>query len=150
MATALLAHVTAQLVPARDSSGWSLWAASLGLRLRKTLLAYRDCARMVSGTRLTNTEYMKTAELLQVAVPLSTVYSYTLSFVIEEQAVYPRPGERSPDDDIPKRTAKLDPNEFPLLCRSGAILLDNFDRRYKEGLRLIVHGMRHRHASRHA
>lgn len=152
MATTVLAEGALWLVPAKESSEWSVWAAAFGTGLRKTLLAYRDGARMVSGTRLTNTEYMKTAERIarelvesgftvrQAAVLLSTIYNYTLSFVMEEQAVFPRPGERSPRYDIAKRNAKLDAVEFPLLRQSGAILLDRFDRRYKEGLDLILRG----------
>jgi TetR/AcrR family tetracycline transcriptional repressor len=152
MATLVLAEGAHQLVPARDSPDWSVWAASFGTGLRKTLLAYRDGARMVSGTRLTNTEYMKTVERIaarivesgftvrQVVVLLSTIYNYTLSFVMEEQAVFPRPNERSPQYDIAERNAKLDPVEFPLLRQSGAILFDRFDRRYKEGLDLILRG----------
>ena len=76
----------------------------------------------------------------QVVVLLSTVYSYTLSFVMEEQAVFPLPNERSPRYDIAARNAKLNPKEFPILRQSGAILFDKFDRRYKEGLELILHG----------
>jgi TetR/AcrR family tetracycline transcriptional repressor len=152
MATLALAEGAQQLVPARDSPDWSVWAASFGTGLRKTLLAYRDGARMVSGTRLTNTEYMKTVERIaarivesgftvrQAVVLLSTIYNYTLSFVMEEQAVFPRPNERSPQYDIAERNAKLDPEEFPLLRQSGAILFDRFDRRYKEGLELILRG----------
>jgi len=142
MATMVLAEGARQLVPVKDSSDWSVWAASFGTGLRKTLLAYRDGARMVAGTRLTNTEYMKTVERIgarlveggftvrQAVVLISTIYNYTLSFVMEEQAVFPRPNERS----------KLDPEEFPLLRQSGAILFDRFDRRYKEGLDLILRG----------
>jgi TetR/AcrR family transcriptional regulator, tetracycline repressor protein len=152
MATLALAEGAQLLVPARDSPDWSVWAASFGTGLRKTLLAYRDGARMVSGTRLTNTEYMKTVERIaarivesgftvrQAVVLLSTIYNYTLSFVMEEQAVFPRPNERSPQYDIAERNAKLDPEEFPLLRQSGAILFDRFDRRYKEGLDLILRG----------
>lgn len=158
MATLVLAKGAQQLVPARDSPDWSVWAASFGTGLRKTLLAYRDGARMVSGTRLTNTEYMKTVERIaariiesgftvrQVVVLLSTIYNYTLSFVMEEQAVFPRPNERSPQYDIAERNAKLDPEEFPLLRQSGAILFDRFDRRYKEGLDLILRGPKPRRA----
>jgi hypothetical protein len=63
---------------------------------------------MVAGSRLTNTKYMKTVEQIgavltghgftvrQAVVLLSTIYNYTLSFVMEEQAVFPRPNERSP------------------------------------------------------
>ena len=152
MATLALADGAQLLIPAKDSPDWSVWAASFGTGLRKTLLAYRDGARMVSGTRLTNTEYMKTVERIaarivesgftvrQAVVLLSTIYNYTLSFVMEEQAVFPRPNERSPQYDIAKRNAKLDPEEFPLLRQSGAILFDRFDRRYKEGLELILRG----------
>lgn len=152
MATMVLAEGAPNLVPAKKSSDWSVWSASFGTGLRKTLLAYRDGARMVAGTRLTNTEYMKTVEciaarlvasgltLRQVVVLLSTIYNYTLSFVMEEQAVFPRPGERSPQYDLAQRSARLDPQEFPLLHRSGPILLDKFDRRYKEGLDLILRG----------
>jgi TetR/AcrR family transcriptional regulator, tetracycline repressor protein len=154
MATAVLAQGTTELVPAEDSADWSVWAACFGTGLRKTLLAYRDGARMVGGTRLGNTEYMKTAEKIaakviengftvrQAVVLLSTIYNYTLSFVTEEQAVFPRPGERSPRYAIAKRNAQLDASELPLLRQAGAILFDQFDRRYKEGLDLILQGAR--------
>ena len=154
MATIVLAEGARTLVPAKDASDWRLWATSFGTGLRKTLLGYRDGARMVAGTRLTNTEYMKTVERIaatlvrkgftvrQVVVLLGTIYNYTLSFVMEEQAVFPTQGERSPQYDIAERNAKLDPKEFPLLRQSGSILFDRFDRRYKEGLDLMLRGAR--------
>jgi TetR/AcrR family tetracycline transcriptional repressor len=152
MATLLLAEGACHLLPARSAAGWRPWAVSFGTGLRTVLLGCRDGARMVAGTRLTNTEYMKTVEriaarlsaggftLRRAAVLLSTIYNYTLSFVMEEQAVYPRPGRRSPRYDIAARNARLDPKEFPLLRRSGKILFEGFDRRYREGLELILVG----------
>jgi AcrR family transcriptional regulator len=152
MATLVLARGARQLVPAKESADWTVWVVSFGGGLRKTLLAYRDGARMIAGSRLTNTEYMKTVERIgarlvgegitvrQAVVLLSTIYNYTLSFVMEEQAVFPRPNERSPQYDITARNAKLDPGEFPILRQSGGILFEKFDRRYKEGLDLIVCG----------
>jgi TetR/AcrR family transcriptional regulator, tetracycline repressor protein len=152
MATMILAEGAPLLIPARDSADWSTWAAAFGTGLRKTWLAYRDGARMVAGTRLTDTTYMKTAELVaakvidsgftvrQAVVLLSTIYNYTLSYVMEEQAVFPRPGERSPEYDIAKRSTRLDTTELPILRKAGAILFDNFDRRYGEGLDLILTG----------
>ncbi len=103
MATMVLAEAAPNLVPTRRQSEWKAWTVAFGEGMRKTLLRYRDGARMVAGTRLTNTEYMKTAEAVgaqlvaagftvrQTVVLLSTVYNYTLSFVIEEQAVFPTP-----------------------------------------------------------
>jgi TetR/AcrR family transcriptional regulator, tetracycline repressor protein len=154
MATMVLAEGAAQLIPARNSRDWGVWAASFGTGLRKTLLAYRDGARMVAGTRLTDTTYMKTTERIaakiiesgftvrQTIVLLSTIYNYTLSFVMEEQAVFPWPGERSAQYDMGKRNAQLDANELPILRQSGAILFNQFNRRYKEGLDLILQGAR--------
>ena len=156
MATMVLAEGAGQLVPGKDATDWRAWAASFGIGLRKTLLAYRDGARMIAGTRLTNTEYMKTAERIgaklvasgftvrQAVVLLSTIYNYTLSFVMEEQAVFPRPNERSPQYDIARRNALLDSKEFPILRQSGSILFDRFDHRYKEGLELILRGAKSR------
>jgi hypothetical protein len=107
---------------------------------------------MVTGTKLTNAEYMKTAEaigaqllkagftLRQGVVLLSTVYNYTLSFVIEEQAVFPRPGERSKQYDLRKRSESLSSEALPLMRQAGPILFDRFEQRYKEGLALILQG----------
>ena len=156
MASTVLAEGAVQLVPTKYSSDWSVWAASFGTGLRKTLLAYRDGARMVAGTRLTNTDYMKTAERIgakvvecgftirQAVVVLSTIYNYTLCSVMEEQSVFPRPGERSPQYNLAIRNARLDAREFPILRQAGAILFDKFDRRYKEGLDLILRGAKSR------
>lgn len=152
MATLLLADAAPGLLPARKQSDWRAWVAAFGEGLREALLRYRDGARMVTGTKLTNTEYMRTAEtigaklikagftLRQCVVLLSTVYNYTLSFVIEEQAVFPRPGVRSEQYDLEKRTQALSSDAFPLMRQAGEVLFDRFDRRYKEGLTLILQG----------
>jgi TetR/AcrR family transcriptional regulator, tetracycline repressor protein len=152
MATMVLAEAAPSLVPARKQSDWETWVLAFGEGLRKSLLRYRDGARMVAGTTLTDTEYMKTAELVasrlietgftvrQTVVLLSTVYNYTLSFVMEEQAVFPVPGERSERYDIRKRNERLSAEALPLLRQAGPILFDRFERRYKEGLDLIVQG----------
>ena len=152
MATTVLVEGSANLIPARKSSDWKIWAGSFGEGLRKTLLAYRDGARMVSGTRLTNLEPLKTTEeignhlvdagfsIRAAVVLLSTIYNYTLSFVAEEQAVFPKPGERSPQYSLEDRKSRLDPAVFPYHRQATSILFDNYDRRYREGLNLILHG----------
>ena len=76
----------------------------------------------------------------QTVVLMSTIYDYTLSLVMEEQAVYPKPGERSAQYDVAERNARLDAKEFPILRQAGAILFNGFDRRYREGLELILRG----------
>jgi len=152
MATTVLAEGSANLIPSRKSSDWRVWAATFGEGLRETLLAYRDGARMVAGTRLTNTEYLKTTERIGIqmlatgfsvraaVVLFSTIYNYTLSFVMEEQAVFPVAGERSPRYSVEERNARLDPAVFPFLRQTTTILFDRYDRRFREGLELILRG----------
>ena len=152
MATTVLAEGTRQLVPVKDSADWSAWAAAFGGGLRKTLLAYRDGARMVAGSRLTNTKYMKTVEQIgavliakgftvrQAVVLLSTIYNYTQSFVMEEQAVFPVPGQRSPRYWMEERTARMEAAGLVFLKGTTGILFDKYERRYREGLELILRG----------
>jgi TetR/AcrR family transcriptional regulator, tetracycline repressor protein len=152
MATLVLAEGAPSLVPAKRASDWKTWVKAFGMGLRQTLLKYRDGARVVAGSRLTDTVYMEAAERIgsrlveagftvrQTVVLLSTVYTFTISFVIEEQAVFPVKGERSPAYDLQKRNAKLDPKKFPLLRQSGAILFDRFEQRYEDSVDLIVSG----------
>jgi TetR/AcrR family transcriptional regulator, tetracycline repressor protein len=162
MATMVLAEGAQNLVPSRKQTEWQAWVIAFGGGLRKTLLRYRDGARMVTATRLTNTEYMKTAEAIgaqlvktgftvrQTVVLLSTVYNYTLSFAVEEQAVFPVPGQRSEHYDIRKRSDQLAAEALPLLRQAGPILFDQFERRYKEGLNLILQGAAYQLQSRQA
>jgi len=52
-------------------------------------------------------------------VLFSTIYNYTRSFVIEEQAVFPLAGERSPRYSVEGRTAGLYPSLFPFLRQTS-------------------------------
>ena len=152
MATLVLASGAANLVPEVTSDDWRVWVSTFGQGLRKTLLAYRDGGRMIAGTRLTNTLFQETAERIgghltqagfttrQAVTLLSAVYTFTVSFVIEEQAVFPKPGERSPAYDIEMRKTHLDPEAFPLLREAGEVLFDRFDQRFEESIDLMLRG----------
>lgn len=152
MATLVLASGGANLVPDEPSDDWRVWVSTFGQGLRKTLLAYRDGGRMIAGTRLTNTLFQETAERIgghltqagfttrQAVTLLSAVYTFTVSFVIEEQAVFPKPGERSPAYDIEMRKTHLDPEAFPLLREAGDVLFDRFDQRFEESIDLMLRG----------
>jgi TetR/AcrR family transcriptional regulator, tetracycline repressor protein len=154
MATTVLTEGAGNMLPRKSSRSWKTWGMTFGEGLRKTLLAYRDGARMVSGTKLTNTEPLKTTELIgaqlvsagfglrPAVVLMSTILNYTLSFTMEEQAVFPRPGERSEKYSLEARNARLDAATFPLHKQATPILFDHYDRRFKEGLRLILNGAR--------
>jgi TetR/AcrR family transcriptional regulator, tetracycline repressor protein len=152
IATLVLAEGAPGLVPSKTANDWKPWVAAFGTGLRQGLLKYRDGARVVAGSRLTDTVFMETTELIasrlveagfsvrKAVVLLSTVYTFTISFVIEEQAVFPMKGKRSGAYDIQKRNARLNAKKFPLMRQSGAILFDHFEQRYKDSLDLIVRG----------
>jgi AcrR family transcriptional regulator len=152
MATLVLAGGAGNLVPNEPSDDWRVWVSTFGQGLRRTLLAYRDGGRMIAGTRLTNTLFQETAERIgghltqagfttrQAVTLLSAVYTFTVSFVIEEQAVFPKPGERSPAYDIEVRKTHLDPDAFPLLREAGEVLFDRFDQRFDESIDLMLRG----------
>lgn len=152
MATLVLAEGAAKMLPAQDATDWMMDVATFGTALRQNLLGYRDGGRMIAGTRLTNTVFQETAERVgarlviagfsprQSIVLLSAVYTFTVSFVIEEQAVFPLPGQRAAAYDIAERNAQLDAEKFPLLREAGAVLFDEFDRRYQESLELMLDG----------
>jgi TetR/AcrR family tetracycline transcriptional repressor len=152
MATTVLVEGAGNLIPTHDAADWRVWAETFGEGMRRTLMGYRDGARMVGGTRLTNLEHLKTTERIgarmvsagfsvrAAVVLMSTIYNYTLSFVTEEQAVFPTPGERSPQYSLEGRNARLEAAEFPFHRQTTAILFDAYDRRYREGLWLILRG----------
>lgn len=77
--------------------------------LRQMMLAYRDGAKVFSGTFLTDDSLLGDHPLQGridagldphlAGRALFTVYSYVVGFTVEEQAVYPFPGERDPRYD---------------------------------------------------
>jgi TetR/AcrR family tetracycline transcriptional repressor len=154
MATTVLTEGAVHMLPRRNAGNWRIWARCYGEGLRKTLLAYRDGARMASGTRLTNTEPLKTTErigarmvssgfsLRAAVVLIGTIYNYTLSFTMEEQAVFPTPGKRSAKYSLEARVSWLDAATFPFHRQATSIIFDHYDRRFKEGLKLILDGAR--------
>ena len=132
---------------------WDKWAMAYGRGVRQILLLHRDGAKMISGTRLTDTTlYERMEQSLRVLVKagfshpsavtaLSTIYCYVVGFVIEEQAVCPMPGERNEIYNVEKRAERIDPNKLPLARNAGEFLFSNFDRRFNNGLKLIVSGL---------
>ncbi len=107
---------------------------------------------MFSGTKATDVRLFDALEaslkiltgagfaLREAVCVLSTVYSYTIGFVIEEQAVRPMVGEFNPQYDLEKRNAQIEQQTHPLTIAAGAEILGNYDKRFTAGLELIVAG----------
>lgn len=151
MGTQLLMETVAE-VPAWGDLDWREWASAYCRRLRKVLLRYRDGAKMASGTYLTDTKMYEAMEislrrlsaegftLRQSVVTMTTLYSYTVGFVIEEQARRSVDGAVRPKYLLEKRERRIDRKTHPLAVEAGAEMFTNADSRFDEGVRLIVKG----------
>jgi AcrR family transcriptional regulator len=119
--------------------------------LRAALLAYRDGARVFSGTRFTGADHgpyleenlrLFTAAGFSFAETVranSTAFAYTIGFVIEEQGVQPLPGERREGYDLEDRARML--ADYPLAAAAGPEMFQDYDRHYEEGLELVIAGI---------
>ncbi|MFE2142593.1 TetR/AcrR family transcriptional regulator C-terminal domain-containing protein [Streptomyces sp. NPDC059456] len=126
--------------------------------LRRALLAYRDGARVFTGSRFTNTEHARQSEaylqaltaqgfaLPQAVRAMTTTFSYTLGFVIEEQGVHPVPGERREGYDVAERGERL--AGYPLAAAAGEHLFQEYDEHFEEGLQIVLDGIAARYGIR--
>jgi TetR/AcrR family transcriptional regulator, tetracycline repressor protein len=152
MATSVLVESTRPLKTLPASATWQEWVQAYARGLRNTLLRYRDGARMVSGSRLTDTQLYapmeRALEMFQsngIAPPdavmcLGTVYSYVIGFTIEQQAVLSPKGERDPRYALSLREERVDAERYPLARSIGADVFDNYDERFERALRVVIAG----------
>jgi len=153
MATEVLRRAMRDNIPLETLTRWQDWAAAYYLGLRKTLLQYRDGAKMFSGTYLTDADLFAPMEsslrrltgvgftLRQAVVGLGALYSYTIGFVIEEQATQFAPGEPNPQYDLTERDKRVNKDMYPLAAAAGAEMFTQHDVRFAEGMGLIIAGM---------
>ncbi|OXM49333.1 TetR family transcriptional regulator [Amycolatopsis alba] len=134
MATRMYADAMPGRVPEGLGERDSLELASRALR--RMMLAYRDGAKVFAGTFMTD-ESLIVGNPLQGRVDAGlepylagraffTVYSYVVGFTIEEQAVYPVPGERDPRYD---------------LTAAGWALDEDIEGRFGDGLTMVLNGV---------
>ncbi len=132
---------------------WQEWATAVFQGLRETLLHYRDGARIFSGTYLTDAELYAPMEanlrrmtsagftLRQSVIGLGALYSYTIGFVIEEQAIQLAPDEPNPQYDLAARERRVNKELYPLAAAAGAEIFTQHQGRFAEGLEVIVMGL---------
>jgi AcrR family transcriptional regulator len=153
MGTYVMREAAEEDPAAKEALTWEEWAMEYGLGLRRTLLRYREGARMFSGTRLTDPGMYSNQDkslrkltgagfsVREAVCGMGTVYCYTIGFVIEEQAVRPMPEEANPSYDLGKRNERIDQNLYPLACAAGEVIFTDYASRFRAGLEIIVQGM---------
>jgi len=153
MASQMLASSIAEMLPGPHVKGhWDEWGLTFGQRLRKMLLRHRDGAKMFSSTYLTDARAFEPMEAglqhfvdaglspQEAICTLKTIYCYTIGFTIEEQAICPESGKRDPRYDPDQRAQRIG-SKRPTMVLSGNSAMQDFDRQYNKGLRIIVRGL---------
>jgi AcrR family transcriptional regulator len=153
MATQVFTEALEEAPPFDESQPWRDWARGYCLSLRRTLLRYREGARMFSGTYLTDAALYAPMDaslrkltsagfsLRQSVVGLGTLYCFSIGFVIEEQATAIAKAERDPKYDLDHRNARIDKEKHPLAHASGSVTFTDHNTRFLEGVNLIVAGL---------
>jgi TetR/AcrR family transcriptional regulator, tetracycline repressor protein len=153
MGTQVLREALDSAPPFDAAQSWQDWALNYCLGLRRTLLRYREGARMFSGTYLTDPSLYAPMEaslrkltgagfgLRQSVVGLSALYCYVIGFVIEEQALDLAPGVPDPRYDLLRRANRVDRQKYPLVYESGEKLFADHDTRFLEGVSLVIVGL---------
>jgi AcrR family transcriptional regulator len=153
MATQVFREALEEAPPFDATQTWQDWVSSYCLGLRRTLLRYREGARMFSGTYLTDADLYAPMNsslrkltgagfsLRQSVVSLAALYSYVVGFVIEEQAVSRAIGESNPQYTLAAREQRIDKKNYPLAFAAGAEMFAGYDSRFLEGVSLILAGM---------
>ncbi|WP_181775043.1 TetR family transcriptional regulator [Amycolatopsis pittospori] len=134
MATQMYADAMPGRTPEGMGERESLEVASQ--RMREMMLAYRDGAKVFSGTFLTDDTLLTDnplrgridagLEMYLAGRALFTVYSYVIGFTIEEQAVYPTPGERDSRYDLTPTVWVFD---------------EDVEGRFRDGLTMVLNGV---------
>ncbi|MFD7666181.1 TetR/AcrR family transcriptional regulator C-terminal domain-containing protein [Streptomyces sp. NPDC059788] len=161
MATVLLGRMTAPVAEAGDGSGdgsgggdWRAMLAETCRQIRRTLLGYRDGGKVFGGTRLRDQALLRPMETLLVAMRDAgftlegsarawfTAYAYTIGYVIEEQSVFPVPGDprRDPAYEQAERERSVGA-DHPLTAAAGVELFGDTGRGFDDGVRAVVAGI---------
>jgi TetR/AcrR family tetracycline transcriptional repressor len=139
MAAMIFTDALSGLETPRRGESWVEWTAETARGLRATMLRYRDGARVLSGTYLSNAALGRPMELAlrtlcdagftvrDAARGITSVYSYVQGFTIEEQT----------EQSVPEAD-----DRFPLAARARLELTADADERFEHGLRLMLSGLR--------
>lgn len=129
---------------------WRERTGAVAHGLRQGLLAYRDGAKVFTGSRFTGTEHGAGMEanlraltaagftLRQAIRTMSTVFTFTLGFVAEEQGMQSWPDDSRPAFDVEERARRL--ADSPLAAEAGAYVFQDYDTAYAEGVALVIEG----------
>ncbi|WP_326699444.1 TetR/AcrR family transcriptional regulator C-terminal domain-containing protein [Streptomyces sp. NBC_01754] len=155
MATVMYRRMLDEEPPGPAPGRWQDQLVHSQSLMRRTLLRYRDGAKVYSGARFTGIDHAPPLEThlrtmldagfdLRQAVRVgTTAHAYTMGFVTEEQGVRPMPDERREGYDVAERAARME--RYPLVAAAGAEIFGGYDERFVDGLWVVVAGIEARY-----
>ncbi|MFD0364042.1 TetR/AcrR family transcriptional regulator C-terminal domain-containing protein [Nocardia sp. GCM10030253] len=154
MAQAVFVSAVAGIEAPRRGEAWQEWVIALAERLRRSMLRYRDGAKVLAGTYINDEAMWRTVELTlrtledagfsktEAGRVFPVMLHYTVGFVIEEQS---RAGTEYADTNPydPERLEQaVDAANYP---RTAQLVADfsvaDFDEEFDYGLRVILAGI---------
>jgi TetR/AcrR family tetracycline transcriptional repressor len=151
MATAIWRRIGAELDALEvDQLTWQQGMLAFATVTRRTLLAYRDGAKVFSGTYLTDTGVFQRQEaglarmielgfsLTDVVRGYSLLCSFTIGFCVEEQAVAQAIAAGDERYSLEARASRFDASAYPLVVESGPHIFANPDVRFADLVAVII------------
>lgn len=131
MGTEIWRRVSQEMLALGSDLAWRERLPAYATIVRRALLSHRDGAKAFSGTYMTDVGVLQQQEsmfaqmadagftLSDTVRAYSLLYSFTVGFCIEEQAV----ASAEPGDDrysLARRAARLQADRYPLVVESGS------------------------------
>lgn len=150
MGTEVWRRIARELAALDEHLSWRDRMRAFAEITRRTFLAYRDGAKVFSGTYLTDSAVLERqeAELARMIAEgfslagairaYSLLYSFTVGFCIEEQAVAQSAAAGDTRYSIESRNARLDGGTHPLVVASSEEIFGDPDARFNDLVSLIV------------
>jgi AcrR family transcriptional regulator len=150
MATEIWRRVTAELAALPDGQPWDQAMAEFAAITRRALLSHRDGAKVFSGTYLTDASVLQAQEaglaqmiqqgftLADVIRAYSLLYSFTVGFCIEEQAVAQAAASGDDRYSLARRAERLDGHAYPLAVQAGPEIFGDPDARFADLVGVII------------
>ncbi|WP_158894830.1 TetR/AcrR family transcriptional regulator C-terminal domain-containing protein [Amycolatopsis anabasis] len=151
MATQMYRDAQPGLADPGEGQDWESYLKGQAFAMRRMLLRYRDGAKVFSGTFFTDEKPPNETALLlliksgveprRAGRALFTLYTFVIGFTIEEQAVYPVPGDRDKryDEVLERHRAQADQDYYAAI---SGMFTDDIDHQFAESLDIVLTGLR--------
>jgi TetR/AcrR family transcriptional regulator, tetracycline repressor protein len=150
MGTEIWRRVSDELLAVGPDLSWSDLLTAFTMILRRVLLSYRDGAKVFSGTYLTDTGILERQESIFAQMvdngftvadavrAFSLLYSFTIGFCIEEQAVSMAAAVGDDRYSLSKRAERIDMQQYPYVVESGAHIFGDPNVRFNDLVEVLV------------